>query len=112
MLMHHADAVRDRLARRTDADDFAVDANIAGVCFVKAIENRHQRRFASAVLADDAVNESALDAQIDVFIGPNRAETLVDPDEFDGGRRLSLGRQSHLQRRLGSQVTPLTLGKT
>ena len=87
MLMHHADAVADRLARRGDAHRLAVDANFAGVGLVEAVEDRHQRRFAGAVFADDAMNDAALDAQIDVVVGVNRAESLIDADEFDGGRR-------------------------
>ena len=55
------------------------------VGFVEAVEDRHQRRFAGAVLADDAVDDAALDDEIDVLVGVNRAEALVDADEFDGG---------------------------
>ena len=88
VLMHHADAVADRLARGADSDRLAVDADLACVGFVEAVEDRHQRRFAGAVLADDAVDDSALDDEIDVVVGVNRAEALVDADEFDGGRRL------------------------
>ena len=84
--MHHADAVADRLARRADPDRLAVDADFARVGLVEAVENRHQRRFSGAVLADDAVNDPALDDQIDVVVGVNRAEALVDADQFDGGR--------------------------
>ena len=86
VLMHHADAVADRLARRADPDRLAVDADFAGVGLVEAVENRHQRRFSGAVLADDAVNDAAFDDEIDVIVGVNRAEALVDADQFDGGR--------------------------
>ena len=89
VLMHHADAVADRLARGADSDRLAVDADFASVGFIEAVQNRHQRRFAGAVLADDAVDDSALDDEIDVVVGVNRAEALVDADQFDGGRRLS-----------------------
>src|SRR5580692_1735956 len=85
MLMHHADAVADRLARGADSDWLAVDADFTSVGFIKAVQNRHQRRFAGAVLADNAVNHSAFDDEIDVVVGVNRAEALIDTDEFDGG---------------------------
>src|SRR4051794_10552606 len=87
MLMHHADAVADRFARRADAHRFAVDADFAAVGFVEAVEDRHQRRLAGAVFADNAVNDAALDAEIDVSVGVNRPKALVDADQFDGGRR-------------------------
>ncbi len=59
---------------------------LAAVGLVEAVEDRHQRRLAGAVLADDAVDGAALDDEIDVAIGPDSAETLVDPDELDGWR--------------------------
>src|SRR5271168_592891 len=92
--MHHADAVADRLARRADPDRLAVDADFARVGLVEAVENRHQRRFSGAILADDAVNDAAFDDEIDVIVGVNRAEALVDADQFDGGRG-SLGLSGH-----------------
>ena len=48
---------------------------------------RHQSRFAGAVFADNAVDDAALNDKIDVVVGVNGAEALVDADEFDGGRR-------------------------
>src|SRR5579871_6650805 len=96
MLVHHPNAVLDRLARRTDAHGLAVDTDFAGVGFVEAVEDRHQRRLARAVLADDAVNDAALDDEINVVVGVDRAEALVDVDELDSGRRLA-GRAFHLQ---------------
>ena len=89
MLENHADAVADRFARRADPDRLAVDADLAGVGFIEAVEDRHQRRFAGPVFADDAVDDAALDDQIDVVVGVNRPEALVDANEFDGGRRLN-----------------------
>ena len=89
VLMHHADAVADRLARGADPDRLAVDADFASVGFIEAVQNRHQRRFAGPVLADDAVDDAALDDEIDVVVGVNRAEALIDADELDGGRRLA-----------------------
>ncbi len=86
MLVHHADAVADRLARRADAHGLAVDADFACVGFVEAVEDRHQRRLAGAVLADDAVDDAALDDEIDVLVGVDRAEALVDADQLDRGR--------------------------
>ncbi len=41
-------------------DRLAVDADLAAVGLVEAVEDRHQRRLAGAVLADDAVDRAAL----------------------------------------------------
>ena len=86
MLEDHADAVADRFARGADPHRLAIDADFARVGFIEAVEDRHQRRFAGPVFADDAVDDSALDREIDVIVGVNRAEALVDADQFDGGR--------------------------
>ena len=83
MLVDHADAERDGVVRRLDRDGFAADFDLAAVGLVKAVEDRHQRRLARAVLSDDAADGAALDGQIDVAIGPDSTETLVDSDEFD-----------------------------
>ena len=54
MLMHHADTERDGGAGAGDVDGFSVNQDLAAVGLVKAVENAHQRRFAGAILADDA----------------------------------------------------------
>ena len=69
-----------------DPDRLAVDPDLARVGLVEAVEDRHQRRFAGPVLADDAVDEAALHDKIDVLVGVNRTKALVDADEFDRGR--------------------------
>ena len=85
MLVHHADAGMDRIAGRADGDRLAADADLAGIGLVEAVEDRHQRRFAGAVLTDDAVDRAALDREVHVLVGVNGAEALVDGDEFNGG---------------------------
>ena len=57
--------------------------DLAAVGRVEAVEDRHQRRFAGAVLADDAVDRAAFDDEIDVAVGVDGAEALVDSDELD-----------------------------
>ncbi len=82
--MHHADARRDRIRRGADADRLAMHHDLAGISFIEAEEDRHQRRFPGAVLADDAVNGPVLDHEIDGAVRMNRPETLLDADEPDG----------------------------
>ena len=85
VLMHHAYAAIDRFARTADAHRLAVDADLAGVGLVEAIEDRHQRRLAGPVLADDAVNDALGDLEVHVLVGVNGPETLIDANQFDGG---------------------------
>ena len=94
MLVDHADAERDGVVGRLDRHLLAADFDLAAVGLIEAVEDRHQRRFAGAVLADDAADRAALDDQIDVAIGPDSAETLVDPDELDSSFSHAAG--SHL----------------
>ena len=87
VLVHHADARRDRRVGGMDGGFLAVDADRAGIGMVEAVEDRHQRRLAGAVLADDPVDRPLGDREVDVLVGVNRAEALVDADQLDGGRR-------------------------
>src|SRR5688572_30738962 len=83
MLVDHADAQGEGVAGIGDGMWHPVDADFAAVGGVEAIEDRHQRRFAGAVLADDAVDRAAPDAKVDVLVGVDGTEMLVDLDELD-----------------------------
>jgi len=85
MLMDHADAGADRRLAVGNGDRRAVDADFAHVGGVEAIEDRHQRRFAGAVLADDAVDRTATHRKVNVPVCLDGAETLGNADQFDGG---------------------------
>ena len=67
----------------------AAQQHAALVRRLKAVENAHQRRFAGAVLAHDRVDLAALDGEIDVIIGEERAIALDDADrlEFESRHR-------------------------
>ena len=54
------------------------------------------------------MDDAALDAEIDVLVGVNRAEALVDADELDGGR----GRAGSVVTRapLPERVAPASAG--
>jgi hypothetical protein len=49
MLMHHADAGRDGRLAVLDGHGIAIDADLAAVGMIEAVEDRHQCRFAGAV---------------------------------------------------------------
>ena len=89
VLVHHADAERQGMAAVGDGVFGAIDADDAAIGGVEAIKDRHQGRFARAVLPHDAVDGAALDGEIDVPIGVNRAEPLVDLFKLD---RPAIGR--------------------
>ena len=84
MLVDHADAGGDRRLAVVDHDRLAVDADLAGIGLIEAVEDRHQRRLAGAVLADDAVDRALLDLEVDGAVGVDRTEALVDADQLDG----------------------------
>jgi hypothetical protein len=86
VLMHHADAQRNRVFRVVDAHGQAIDPDAAAVGAVKTIQHRHQRALAGAVLADDAVHRAGVDRQIDITIRLHRTEALVDAVHRHGRR--------------------------
>ncbi len=86
MLVHHADAQRDRVACVRDAHRPAFDLDAAAVGLVEAVQDRHQRALAGAVLADDAVHGAGRHCQVDRHVRVHRAETFVDRPHGDCGR--------------------------
>jgi hypothetical protein len=70
--------------RVLDHGFLAVNEDVAIVGLVEAVEDRHQCRFAGAVLADDAVDRALPDLHVDVLVGVNEAEFLVDPLQLNG----------------------------
>ncbi len=86
MLEHHADAGGDRRLAVGDLGLLAGHEDLALVGLVEAVEDRHQRGLAGAVLADDAVDGARHDADGDVLVGLNRAEGLGNAPEFDRRR--------------------------
>src|SRR3546814_15506524 len=76
VLMHHADAGGDGVARRADRHRPPVDEDLAAVGLVEAVEDAHQRRLAGAVLADDAVDGSGLPRPADVAVRLDRKSVV------------------------------------
>ncbi len=93
VLVHHADPGLDRILGGADSAVLAVDADLARIGVVVAVEDAHQRRLAGAVLADDAVDRALRDRDRDVAIGVHRAEALVDADQLDRRRRRGAGQR-------------------
>ena len=78
MLMHHADAVGERIGRIADPDRFAVEQNHARVGLVGAEQDVHQGGLAGAVLAEQSQNVARPDDEVDAVVGANGAERLGD----------------------------------
>ena len=94
VLVDHADAGGDRVARAGDRRRPAGYLDRAGVGAVEPVEDAHQGRLAGAVLADDAVNGPGRHHQRHVAVGLHGAEPLVDPPQRDsGGRPLRQGQE-------------------
>ncbi len=89
MLVDHADAGADRRLAVKDLHRLALDADLAAIGLVEAVEDRHQRRLAGAILADDAVDRALLYLKRNVLVGFHRSEALGNADEFDGQRRFA-----------------------
>src|SRR5437016_1183853 len=85
MLVDHRNPEGDRDIRSADLDRAPIDLDDSGIRLEQAVGDAHQRRFAGAVLADDAMDAAALEGDRDAAIGAHRAESLFDPDQLEGG---------------------------
>ena len=61
-----------------EGDRLAVDADLAGVRLVEAVEDVHQGRLAGAVLAEEGVNLAALHLEGDAVVRDHAGELLAD----------------------------------
>ncbi len=88
VLVHHADAGRDRVARTADLHRLVVDQDLALVGLEQPVEDVHQRRLAGAVLAEQGMDLAGLDGQGYVVVGHEVAEALGDAAQFESQRDL------------------------
>jgi hypothetical protein len=77
-LMHHADTKRDGILWTTDLDRLLIDQDRAGIHGMKPVQNLHQGALAGAVLAQQSMNFSRFDGQVDITIGHDPGKTLDD----------------------------------
>jgi hypothetical protein len=78
VLVHHADAGRDRVPRAADRPGHPVHEDLALVRLVEPVQHVHQRRLAGAVLAEKTVDLPGFHGQVDVVVGHQRTEPLGD----------------------------------
>jgi hypothetical protein len=76
--MHHADAERNRVVRRLDRLDLAVDQNLTIVGAVEAIGELHRSGLAGAILPYDSVDCARTDRNAHTIVGQDFTETLGD----------------------------------
>ena len=84
MLVDHADALPDRIARPLHRDGLFVDQDLAAIRLDQAIQDVHQRALAGAILADERVDLALTDFQIDLVIRQHAGELFRDPAHLDG----------------------------
>ena len=85
MLVDHADAMRDRIAGRSESDRHTVDLDLAAIRSVEPGQDAHQRRLAGAVLPNQGVNLAPGGLEIDLIVGHHRSEPLTDGAHGDRG---------------------------
>ena len=89
VLVDHADAQIGRGLRIVDHRLAAGERDRAAVGLDESDQDLHQRRLAGAVLAEDPVDPTGVQLQVDVVAGDDAAVVLGDGCEVDsrGGRR-------------------------
>ncbi len=81
-LVDHAHAGGDGIEGGMKLDLLAAEKNGPLVRPVKAVEDRHERRLAGAVLAHDGVDLAAFNGEIHVIVGNQRAVALDYADRL------------------------------
>jgi hypothetical protein len=93
VLVHHADAAGDGVARVVEDGLLAVDRDGALVRLLHAVEDLHEGGLAGAVLAHQGVHGAAAHGDVDVVVGDDAGEALGDAAQFDSGRAGRGGRR-------------------
>ena len=87
LLMHHADAGRERVARRAEMHFLSVDAHGAGIGRVHAGDDFHHRAFASAVLAGETMDLAGVQREVDIPKRLDAAKRLRNVSQFEQRHR-------------------------
>ena len=92
VLVDHADAGRDRIARRVERDRPTVEQDLATVRTVQAGEDVHERALAGAVLAEHGMDLADAQVEGDPVVGEDTREGLDDAPSLQGVRLAEGGR--------------------
>ncbi|MNJ97980.1 hypothetical protein D3C87_157380 [compost metagenome] len=88
VLVHHADARCQRGVGPAGGQGLAEDLDTAGVGHIVAEQDRHQGRFAGAVLAQQGQHFALPQRKRNIVVGRQAAEAFGDPRQLQGERRL------------------------
>ena len=95
VLMDHADPAADRVRRPGQVDLGAVDEDLALVRAREPVEDVHQGRLARAVLAEQRVDLTRADVQVDRLVGDDARIALGDAPHLESGGANLLGLRRH-----------------
>jgi len=76
VLVNHANAFFDGIMRARNFYRLVQDTNFPFIRLIKAIQDIHERRFASAIFNQESVNFTSFQGKIDVIIRKNIRKTL------------------------------------
>ncbi len=82
VLVHHADSLGHGVLGVANGHDLVVDEYLTAVGRDHAVEHVHERGLARAVLSEQAVYLPWLDDEVDIPVGRERTEVLVDRSQF------------------------------
>ena len=86
VLVYHADSGVDGIAGIVHLDLFAVNQDIAGCGLEQAVKLIHQCRLSCAVFAQNCVDFTFVDREVDAVIGDKIAEFFDDVAHLNNGR--------------------------
>ena len=86
MLVDHADARGDRVARRSEFDSPAVDPDDPVLRAVEPGEDVHKGALAGPVLAEECMDLARAEVEVDVVVREHAREGLDDADRLEGVR--------------------------
>ncbi len=74
--VNHANAFFDGIMRARNFYRLVLDTNFPFIRLIKAIQDIHERRFASAIFTQESVNFTSFQGKIDVIIRKDTRKTL------------------------------------
>ena len=82
MLVDHSNTLAHGVTGSGEVNRFAIDQNFATVGVIQAEEHIHQSRFAGAVLAEETVNLSGFNDEVDGVICGEGSKAFGDTSEL------------------------------